>query len=285
MHPLIPLESVDCQFDQVCSKTLCLKFTLNLCNNLSCHVLVFLLLGSLVTSVVAHADPWSKMAFCLHQCILLICAWWHVFYMTLRGKGWASGRVQVDPTPPAAGISVIVKSPVLVAFAVIPRSSSTITISCADSVGQWVFPALIFSATLNTCNYSIKFAALGSEYPFTFIFSATFIFVSGFSWLAMKKRAAFYAWSSTLYSFLFKDMLKFLLLGNRKYVTQTTRHRKRETITVKPHFWPCLWRLWKTHTCWLEPANNAQFNCSPQINNWCKKSSCKNMAIKICCLS
>jgi hypothetical protein len=73
--------------------------------------------------------------------------------------------------------------------------------------------------------------------------------------VAMKKRAAFSAWSSTLYSFLFEDMLKCLLLRDRKWVAGTMHTMERETTVVKPHYMPRFSRLWRTDSRQYELAN------------------------------
>ncbi len=134
-----------------------------------------------------------------------------------------------------------------------------------------------------TCICSIKMAALLLKYPITCIASITFTFVSGFAWHVMKKRVAFSARSSTLYSFLFEDIFKCLLPRDRKLVAQTVQPGERETFAVKPHYRPRLSRLWWTDPPWSELAINARSLCRPQINYECWKSSCENMKIENLC--
>ena len=52
----------------------------------------------------------------------------------------------------------------------------------------------------------IRSAASESEYPFALIAAGMESLVTGFGSQAKKKRAAFLAWASTLYSFLFVDI-------------------------------------------------------------------------------
>jgi hypothetical protein len=52
----------------------------------------------------------------------------------------------------------------------------------------------------------------------------------------MKKCAAFLARSVTFSPLLFKDMVKCLLLRNRKWVAGRMRIGERETIVIKPHY-------------------------------------------------
>jgi hypothetical protein len=67
----------------------------------------------------------------------------------------------------------------------------------------------------------------------------------------------------TLYSFLFEDMLKSLLLRERKWVAQTMHPEERETIAIKPHYRACISRLWRTYPCQSDPANDAQYHYKP----------------------
>ncbi len=69
--------------------------------------------------------------------------------------------------------------------------------------------------------------------------------------------------SSTLYSFLFDNMLKRLLLIERKWVSQTMHPKERETIAIKPHYRGCVSRLRRTDPHQCDPANDAQDHYRP----------------------
>ncbi len=84
---------------------------------------------------------------------------------------------------------------------------------------------------------------LTSKYPFTLMAAKIENLVARFALYARKKRAAFLARSLTLYSFLLKDMLKCLLLRERKWVAQTMHPKEREIIAIKPHYSACVSRL------------------------------------------
>ncbi len=62
--------------------------------------------------------------------------------------------------------------------------------------------------------------------------------VAGFASHARKKRAAFLTRSPTLYSFLFKDILKYLLPMEGKWIAQTMHPGEREPIARKPNYRP-----------------------------------------------
>ena len=83
-------------------------------------------------------------------------------------------------------------------------------------------------------------AASASEYPFALIAVGMESLVTGFGSHAMKKRAAFLAWASTLYSFLFEDIA---LIERELGPTDAEVPKKRETIAVKPHYQTSLPRL------------------------------------------
>jgi hypothetical protein len=77
----------------------------------------------------------------------------------------------------------------------------------ADS-GRGVSLDLFFWDSLCTCWTRIRSAASASEYPFAFIAAEMESLVTGFGSQARKKRAAFLAQASTLYSFLFEDITR-----------------------------------------------------------------------------
>jgi hypothetical protein len=103
--------------------------------------------------------------------------------------------------------SVIVQSAGLAAVAAaVARVGSDD--AAADS-GQGVFPALIFCKAWRTCICRVPSDALTSECPFAL--TAAGIESRFASQASRKKMAASFARSLALYSFIFKDMLKFLL--------------------------------------------------------------------------
>ncbi len=152
-------------------------------------------------------------------------------------------------------------------------SSSSVLIFIASNGGSPLLLPVMFVVSL----------ASRSEYSLTCIASATFTFVVGFALHAMKKRVAFSARSLTWYSFLFKDMLKCLLLRGRKQFAGTMHTGERETIVVKPQYRLRTPRLWRTDPHHYESANNPWLYCRPQNNNQCWKSRSKNKKIKIIC--
>ena len=81
------------------------------------------------------------------------------------------------------------------------------------------------------------------EYPFALTIARIETRVTGFASQARKKRATFLAQSSTLYSFLFEDILKCLLPIEIEWVMQTMSPKEREPIAVKRHY-----RTWRLKT-------------------------------------
>ncbi len=77
-----------------------------------------------------------------------------------------------------------------------------------------------------------------SEYAFALMAAGIESGVTGFASQTREKRVAFLVWSLTLYSFLFKDMLKCLLPVEIKWVPQTMSPKERETTVVKRHYRP-----------------------------------------------
>ena len=77
--------------------------------------------------------------------------------------------------------------------------------AAADS-GLGVSLDLFFWDSRRTCWTRIRSAASASEYPFALITAGMESLVTGFGSQAKKKRAAFFARASTLYSFLFEDI-------------------------------------------------------------------------------
>ena len=77
--------------------------------------------------------------------------------------------------------------------------------AAADS-GLGVSLDLFFWDSRRTCWTRIRSAASASEYPFALIAAGMESLVTGFGSQAKKKRAAFLARASTLYSFLFVDI-------------------------------------------------------------------------------
>ena len=77
--------------------------------------------------------------------------------------------------------------------------------TAADS-GQGVSLDLFFWDSRRTCWTRIQSTASASEYHFALITAGMESLVTGFGSQARKKRAAFLAWASTLYSFLFVDI-------------------------------------------------------------------------------
>ncbi len=104
----------------------------------------------------------------------------------------------------------------------------------------------IFWDLWQTCWARIQSMAPTSKYPIALMAVGIESLVAGFALHARKKRAALLAWSSTLYSFHFKDMLKCLLLRERKWVAQAMHPKEKETITIEPNYRVCVSRLWRT---------------------------------------
>ncbi len=86
----------------------------------------------------------------------------------------------------------------------------------------------------------------------------------------------FLLWPSTLYSFLFKDMLKCLLLIERKWVAQTMHPKERETIAIKPHYRACVSILWRTDPhqsdSAMMPSTTIGPNVSIDAQSWVAKN-------------
>ena len=72
-----------------------------------------------------------------------------------------------------------------------------------DEEYHWIY---FFGTRGGTCWTRIRSAASKSEYPFALIAEGMESLVTGFVSQARKKRAAFLARASTLYSFLFEDI-------------------------------------------------------------------------------
>jgi hypothetical protein len=106
-------------------------------------------------------------------------------------------------TGAAVGFGVIVQSPSLAILAKVARASSN---NAVTDLGQGVSLSLFFWDSRRTCWTRIQSAASTSKYPFALIAEGIESLVSGFASQARKKRATFFARSSTFY--LFEDMLK-----------------------------------------------------------------------------
>jgi len=100
---------------------------------------------------------------------------------------------------------VIVRSAGLLLAAVAAVARASRDDAAADS-GRGVSLDLFCWDSRRTCWMRIRSAASESEYPFALIAAEIEILVTGFGSQAKKKRAAFLARASTLYSFLFEDI-------------------------------------------------------------------------------
>jgi len=100
---------------------------------------------------------------------------------------------------------VILRSAGLLLAAVATVARASRDDAAADS-GRGVSLDLFFWDSWRTCWTRIRSAASASEYPFALIAAGMEILVTGFGSQAKKKKAAFLAWASTLYSFLFVDI-------------------------------------------------------------------------------
>ncbi len=130
---------------------------------------------------------------------LPICSWCDVFFTFLSREGRIPALIPPTVTTGAAvGFGVIVRSAGLAILAKVARASSN---DAAADLGQGVSLGLFFWDLGCTCWTRIQSAASTSEYPFALIAAGIESLVSGFASQARKKRAAFFARSSTLYPF------------------------------------------------------------------------------------
>ena len=139
--------------------------------------------------------------------------------------------VPPEATEETSGIGDILASTDPIAFVLFDRAS----IAAAATVsGRGEFPALFFWDSRCTCWIRIRFMTSTSEYPLALMAAGIENLVAGFASHARKKRAAFLARSSTLYSFLFEDVLKCLFPIEGKWIPQIMCPGEREPIVRKP---------------------------------------------------